>query len=666
LIESGLLDGSFVRKHLTGQETLRPTVIFWPNEVAAIADAYLQHRGLVHGVQKDAIQNSWDAREDKKGRNWSMTFELIESKAHGFFVFSDRGTKGLTGKVLKPEEMDQDLPEDQRWGRFESLAFKKTPEQEKAPLGSRGRGKFIFVAASRRYTILYDTLRKDGVYRLGVRWVVPTQSLLCSWENDEARQKLFDMTEGALKPLDEVGTRVIIVDPKDELVEALRNGTVARFIGETWWEIIEKYAANIVLKFDQKEVRAVKPNDLELPENDTKDYAVWSKKNEKQKRGNVSFFVKRLQIVSAKKRSISEDLRGVAIQRGGMKICSISHRYLPQNISETILGYVTLDEDAERELRQLEDPEHYSFDFSKGTARALRDYIQEELDEFAKRKLGWGADIRQIKRANQQEAERQAIWAANRIAKKLGVLGKIREKTRRKGAKGREWKEIRLRLDCEFPKEDTIRINWGQKLREIVLEAVNDSSKPLYFKLKIFIRLYDKVVKTLLEKDITVQPSTTLQVFGPQTEQIEKKSYPEKGKYFVVGRMVSLMPEDKGSELDEIKQAFFVEKDPPLKGLFEKCEPIGTDPTWIGTVEKGDEGGWTLVYNIDHPSYLANDEPVEKQTDYLFRLAAHGICIIDLEAKKSKLIEKPEDLERHEFADSLLQAIGRIMYEYHS
>jgi len=621
----------------------------------------------VHGVQKDAIQNSWDARTDGKGRNWAITFELIEGKGTRFFVFSDRGTTGLTGKVLKPEEMEQDLPEDERWGRFESLAFRKTPEQERAPLGSRGRGKFIFVGASKRYTILYDTLRKDGLYRLGARWVEPTQSPVYSWENEEAKQKLSEIADGILPPLNEIGTRVIIVDPVDELIDALKNGTFLRFLGETWWEILEKYQAKIVLKFDDQEVQASKPQEFELQERDSKDYAVWLKENEKQKRGNVSFFVKKLHIISSRKRSVSDDLRGVAIQRGGMKICGILHRYLPQNIAETIFGYLTVDEDTERELRLLDDPEHYSFDFSRGVARALKEYIQEELEKFAKEKLGWGADIRQIKRAKQQEAERQAIWAANRIANKLGILGKAPKKTKRGGEKGRRWKEIRLRFaEFTFPKDGTIRVDWGERLKDIILEAVNDSGKPSGFRLKIFIRFYDKVIKTLLEKDFQIQPSKTLEVFGPHTEHIEKKSYPDKGRYFVVARMISLMDEDKGVELDEVKQSFYVEKDPPQTGLFEKCEPVGTDPTWIGTVEKGGEGGWKLIYNIEHPSYLVSEETVEKQKDHLFRLAAHGICIIDLQSRKARLIEDAKNLDPPEFADKLLYTIGKIMYEYHS
>jgi hypothetical protein len=154
-------------------------------------------------------------------------------------------------------------------------------------------------------------------------------------------------------------------------------------------------------------------------------------------------------------------------------------------------------------------------------------------------------------------------------------------------------------------------------------------------------------------------------VFGPHTELIERKIYAEKGRYFIVARLNSLMEENKGVELDEAKQAFYVQQEPPERGLFEKCEFIGTDPTWMGTVERGDEEGWKLVYNVDHPSYRDSEESVEEQKEYLFRLLAFGMCKIDLETKKGKLIKDPEKLEPAQLAESILEGFGKIMHLYH-
>lgn len=144
----------------------RKTVINWVNQIVAIVDGYRGFRGVPHGVQKDAIQNMWDARANKKGTGWSARFEVLTSaNGHTFLCMTDAGTTGLTGHVLQPEELIADLPSEERWGRFENVAFTKDPSEE--ALGARGRGKFIFVGASKMSTIIYDTLRKDGLYRLG-------------------------------------------------------------------------------------------------------------------------------------------------------------------------------------------------------------------------------------------------------------------------------------------------------------------------------------------------------------------------------------------------------------------------------------------------------------------------------------------------------------------
>ncbi|MFV2045699.1 MAG: hypothetical protein ACC700_21035, partial [Anaerolineales bacterium] len=48
----------------------RPTVTNWQAFLERVVDDYEEHASISHGVQKDAIQNGWDARQDKRGKNW--------------------------------------------------------------------------------------------------------------------------------------------------------------------------------------------------------------------------------------------------------------------------------------------------------------------------------------------------------------------------------------------------------------------------------------------------------------------------------------------------------------------------------------------------------------------------------------------------------------------
>src|SRR5712692_7117 len=70
---------------------VRETVVNWLNLVLQIVDGYkAQGRGIAHGVQKDAVQNSWDARTDRKtGRGWRMRFDLTSTGKKEFFAFTD-------------------------------------------------------------------------------------------------------------------------------------------------------------------------------------------------------------------------------------------------------------------------------------------------------------------------------------------------------------------------------------------------------------------------------------------------------------------------------------------------------------------------------------------------------------------------------------------------
>jgi hypothetical protein len=152
------------------QATGRPTIVNWENILNRIVDDYEGFVTIPHGVQKDATQNGWDARvKKKKGKHWGMRFSLQDNGlGTNIVVFTDWGTTGLTGRVLSGDDLNKDLPIEERWGRFENLAFTKDPTEE--ALGARGQGKFIFLAASKTKRIVYDTLREDGIYRFGARY----------------------------------------------------------------------------------------------------------------------------------------------------------------------------------------------------------------------------------------------------------------------------------------------------------------------------------------------------------------------------------------------------------------------------------------------------------------------------------------------------------------
>ncbi|NOH04737.1 MAG: hypothetical protein HND47_23585 [Chloroflexi bacterium] len=657
----------------------RSTVINWPVQVESIVDGYRGFRGISHGVQKDAIQNAWDARKDKKHANgWSITFELIKGKSgRRYFAITDQGTTGLTGRVLKPEELETDLPPEERWGRFENVAFTKGPSEE--ALGSRGRGKFIFVGASAHQAeidkklfknlILYDTLREDGIYRFGYRTIVITDSPIDSYDGDEGKKMLRILTEGSIEPLNHVGSRVIIVDPIDELIDDMESGKFVEYICETWWEIIQKYNASIYVKTPTKSWKGKIPKEFVLPTEDSKEYKVWIQKD-RPLPGAPKYRVKCLHIVRRNKGPIPEELRGVAVQRGGMKVCPIYIRYAPQDVTESVYGYIAFDKDLDNALRADENPEHYSFDFRRSLPKAVKQYVEDELTKFAREKLGLGVDPKKVQHQRQTNAEQRAMFAVNKIASKFGMLGKGEVVPPPPPPPPQPPRLLRLEMPLfKFPR-DSHRVNYGETVSNILLTAYNDTEKKVQVGLKMYLFFEDvQLVKYIENEEIRLYSHSASKTFGPFKQHFTEEDFPGKGKYTIRAKMISLDKETKGDELHVLSRHFWLEQDPPEKGLFEKCEALDYPEEMIkimGEAVRGESEGYLFQYNNIHPAKRAVDDEEDSLTEYLVKIMGLQLPWIDLRREKPVLFSK-EDLESPEnIAQKVSKIMGQILYEYYS
>jgi len=656
-----LIDG-----YLNGVE-VRRTVRNWPEDVRAIVDGYRAYTTAPHAVQKDAIQNGWSARKNKRGKGWGFTFELLEAKDRRFLLMTDHGTTGLTGRVLMPEEYELDLPGEERWGRFEGVAF--TQPRAERTLGSRGRGKFIFVGASKEHTVLYDTLRDDGSYRFGFRTVIRTESPVAAYDGEEGKQRLREMTGNLIEPLSSVGTRVIIVSPIGELAEDLKKGRFLRYIGETWWEIILKYGATIRVKMDGKEQIAVIPKEFDLKDEDSGRFKVWVKKNQRIPVGFREIRVKNLHMVYDSDRPVPEDIRGIALQRDGMKICMVEPRYMGREIAERLYGYINFDADTEEILLEDEGIEHYSYDFRRSLPGAIKRFVEDEIMRFAQEKLGYGVDAREVRRQQQRNAERRALTAANAFARALGI-GAGPGVTREGTGGERVPRKVRIQIEeLSLPRPTDLRVNYGETVRNIRLRVVNDDNRDIDMRLKLFLRYYDKVLKVFLERDVRLAAHSTSEDFGSFEEMMTEAGYPDRGKYTIVARIISLMEEDKGAELDYKTKSFYLEEDPPMRGLFERCEAFGfpdEEPIkfWMGYSEYGSERGLVLYYNLSHPGYTPVSENEEDLAEYIVRIAGQEICRYDLMQENPILFREEQRNDPQEILKEERKVVGELVYKF--
>lgn len=380
-------------------------------------------RGIPHGLQKDAIQNGWGARISNRG--WSYEFRIVKcSNGELLLTMTDCNSHGLTGKVYTFEEIKQmgtdDLPSTERLARFEAVFESGGNEGP----GLYGRGKLLFNIASKRSTIFYDSLTNDGTYRLGKRYIRGRvyDQLPAILEGGRATSALGEWTHGALRPLESPGTRITIVEPLEETVQSIEDGTFLKAIDETWWEIIRKYDAEItVIREGGEASRAKVPEEYGgPPAGDESGFKTHLKDNLEVDIGSGSLNVKHLHLFLAP-HDLEERLQGVSIYRRGMKVGTVDLFNVPEKVASRFFGYVELTEPSEDLLAAAEDLCHYGFNSRHTVYRNLRNEIQSQADAFFE-KLGFGRRLGDPNERDKRSLQ-EAAAHLNQILNEMEVPG---------------------------------------------------------------------------------------------------------------------------------------------------------------------------------------------------------------------------------------------------
>src|SRR5699024_2178135 len=320
----------------TIDSTLVPTN--WKSQIDQIVRGYESEpaKGLVHGIQKDAIQNSWGHKTNKRGNGWGMKFKLINNHKGNFLIIEDWGTHGLTGPNINMDNIGDyaDLPNEYRLARFSTMNFSGGNEGA----GLFGRGKTLFSAASKDAYYLYDSLVQPEGYRANYKKLENTGLTLGkeAAEGKSAENLIYNKT--GLNPLGRVGTRLIISNPIEDLVEAIKTGEFKKNIEETWWRIIFKYDAEILIEYDDNVEKAIVP----------KIYSKYIKNNEfniwnvEHKKVPKYYTLKKLCLYITEE-ELPEDLQGVYIYRKDMKIGEVPLN-IPSRIKKKYFGFIEVDE----------------------------------------------------------------------------------------------------------------------------------------------------------------------------------------------------------------------------------------------------------------------------------------------------------------------------------
>jgi len=600
----------------------------------AIADGYktkIDHEHwLVDGLQKDAIQNSWDARIDRKhGAGWEFGIGLLNIKHVKVLCIKDTGTTGLNGtKFYSESEMSKILVSNKKG---EDLAYFLNSDWSAKSVeegGNRGRGKFLFLYASQNKRIFFDSFRSsDNEYLFGEVYLDTDKQIKFRIDyGDEAKNTFRRYIDGKQTQLVSPGTRIFITNPEHSIEQSIQTGEIFSYISYSRWEIIKKYKAKIFV-YDGKEKKYITlPSWYEDKKND-----VNNRKYELETiKSGTDYKIKRLVLRYAPNLDAPESIRGIAIQRGGMTIERIKADALVHEEGMTdIYGWLEMEEkkSLENEMKNdCEGPEHFNFSWTQKPAKYLREYLKNKIRDFAKElKIISSEQARRNK--VQRSAEMEALKSLLPLFKKLELYGKHKgAKTRKKG-KRKENEPLRLSVpDITFPRENR-RVNYGEIIKNAYVVPINEMDKSLLVLIRVYILSKEGRETLLEEKEMILSKDTKVNI-GNFSLEITKNFKP--GNYTFKAKMISL--EDTDLELpdgtkierttkiyERINLKFYVETEPDESGKFPfKFEPKPSEnKQFLFEWESDGDNGYIVYYNSTHPKIVPLLEKQEELQSYL-------------------------------------------------
>jgi hypothetical protein len=696
-------------------EERREAHVNWEQQIKTLIDNYYSKIGnlqglnnetaMAHALQKDAIQNCLDALDPKSKDEWTIEIAISNISSKGkparFISITDKGTYGLTGRAyvgknelmnLTPKQSDEE-----KWTRFESLAFRNPDPRAR---GARGQGKFIFIGNSKIGKIIYDTLRKDGIYRVGEWDTKKSEPLIKKPHEGESAKKYLKDEVPDLEPLKNVGARIIILQPSEEISKAFipfKQNDLARYISEVWWEALLEGKNILITILDEGWKKKVDPPDLyaklwENPDKFTCTRIENVRVSEEFKKAKVKELV-----IAYTESELPPLLQGIAVQRGKMKVESFDITYgndhIPPKYRNHVFGWIIFNEDAEEELKKSEDPTHYNFNKRIGTfaweALGRNGFLSRMIKKFAEEKLGISPSGKE-----REKAEKSYLETLNRLNKIASLLGYKGGKRKRGGKRGEKEKKVSIIIpEPTYPRESK-RVEFGENVSNIICYVMNGlnirKEVKLEFTLKrkgpVFGQMGEEVLKNFAEKELDLEKGGKSDEFGPFEITFEKGSY-EAGIYVIEGRVLEMGAGEKGKELDLGRHLIYLSRDPPaVSGMFKELVPEKFDPplhrlqyrTWLDEKSKS----IILYINTGHPLYkkaselkdILNEAKVEDINpieNYALSIGVIAILTEDLKDKgkifkKEKYLKPLEKVKKEdtELFFEILESLSKIQQEY--
>lgn len=565
-----------------------PTPANMVREVYNIVEGY--QCGANRALAQDPPQNSLDAHVR---RPVAMRYVLHRRRVNGdpmvMLSITDENTTGLRGPALSQADLEEraertgylELARDENWAAWEAMGYTKEGEDD---LGSRGQGKAAFLfhsahpsgytAAGRpleRMIILYDTLLEDGTYRLGVRIARPDDVRLePPFENEAAREIVRTGWSGGgydipldLEPLETVGARIIVPFLRPETVEAFESGEIRRWLERTWWRAIQCELLTITVAEEGEEPEAVGVPDWWSEEpwsnGDDRAFVKESIPVERDSRLKIKRIVLYYDEELAADEIISDrpEYSGVQMLRGSQWIETLGAKeqygdLIPPDKRPGFRGFVEFERQLDRNLREMEFPQHDRFDRRYPLVRLIDARVEEQVEGFARDRGWYSPDVEPA------EADETAESILTELAELFVSPSRGAGIVRPGGVK---WK---ANLEVTYPNPNTTRVDWGHTLTGIEADVEHE---PADRRLEVAARLQlidpDGGVSEIETRNRrTSGGRATVDFADIAVERVARSSsglaFPDEGRY-----RIRVVWEADGKVVARASRAIYVRKEPP-------------------------------------------------------------------------------------------------------
>jgi len=323
-----------------------------------------QYENFIKAFQKEAIQNAWDARLDKKnGRNWKITFRLHDNN----LLIEDYGTTGMDNNKMYA---------------FLSLWI---PNKEHLDAGGQGQGKFVLMRGSKSEIIIVESVDEKNNYRC--RFLQRGRK-----SKENLSLKIQELIPNEI-PLSHQGTRIWIYDIREDFLQSLYSKEFIDSIIESWWQILgNRFNAEIILFNKKVQLPKIPPAKKETVLLENKPLGNFGR-------------IKRLVLVFHEN-SIPEIFQGIRIQRANMMITKIPFEVYDKAYHDRFSGYAEFDKDLEGALKDIEKTDHCGFLYQspwKELKEIIRKHAQDFVDKILPPKIkGRDVNIKNLSRIIQK------------------------------------------------------------------------------------------------------------------------------------------------------------------------------------------------------------------------------------------------------------------------